>query len=115
MFVDRSPVSGSVTEFINERKEPLILRSSPISFHWRIQGGARDASSRSKFVGSLRTFDGHIFIVVQGQFRELVQLAEKYQKPRISTKLIKDLLAASNNDAAQKCLKLVEKEKGAGN
>ena len=47
--------------------------------------------------------------------RELVSLAEQYQKPRISTKLIKDLLAAPNNDAAQKCLKLVATEKGAGN
>ena len=85
----------------------LVLRISKIWFGFY--------KSLMILVGSLCIFYGHIFIVVQGQFRELVQLAEKYQKPRISTKLIKDLLAASNNDAAQKCLKLVEKEKGAGN
>jgi len=49
------------------------------------------------------------------QFRELVRLADSYQKQRISVKLLKDLLAAPTKDVAEKCLKLVAKEKGAGN
>ena len=51
----------------------------------------------------------------QGQFRELVRLAEQMAKPQISTKLIKDLLNAPTKDVADKCLKMVAKEKGAGN
>ncbi|KAK2143188.1 hypothetical protein LSH36_870g00010 [Paralvinella palmiformis] len=46
-------------------------------------------------------------------FRELVRLAEQYEKPRISTKLIKDLLSAPTQDIAEKCLKMIPKEKGA--
>ncbi len=44
-----------------------------------------------------------------------MRLAEQYEKHRISTKLIKDILHAPTQDIAEKCLKMVPKEKGAGN
>ena len=54
-------------------------------------------------------------LATQHQFRELVRLAEEYEKQRLSTKLIKSLLYAPTQDIAEKCLKMVPKEKGAGN
>lgn len=44
--------------------------------------------------------------------KKMIDEAESQNKKKISTKLIKDIYNAPNSDAAEKCIKLIAKEKG---
>ncbi|KAK2174001.1 hypothetical protein NP493_836g01049 [Ridgeia piscesae] len=46
--------------------------------------------------------------------KRMVYLAEQYEKPRLRTKLIHDVLYAQSEEAAEKCLKQIPKEKVIG-
>ena len=53
-------------------------------------------------------------LLVQTHVKRMVYLAEQYEKPRLRTKLIHDVLYAQSEEAAEKCLKQIPKEKVIG-
>lgn len=50
--------------------------------------------------------------LLQKQIKQMLEMAEKHDKNKISTRLISKIYSASSEDEAQKCIALIMREKG---
>ncbi len=121
---ERLKFSFNVTSFLEVKVCPKVAKCADPSCRTKSQNTFRSVLRTSHCAEAILTQGFNVTFLctevfgpcpTQAHVRELVRLAELYQKQRVSTQLIKELLAAPNADVAQRCLRLVEKEKGAGN